>query len=45
MKIQKWDRRGMEEDRKYEELEERKKIRQREKRWEWIKESRFNMDV
>ena len=29
MEIQEWERQGMEGDRKYEELEERKKVRQR----------------
>ena len=32
----------MEGDGKYEELEEREKVRQREERWEWIRKSRFS---
>ena len=42
IKIQKWERQRMEGDRKYKELEERKKVRQREKRWKRIRKSRFS---
>jgi len=42
IRIQEWERQRMEGDRKYKELEERKKVRQREKRWKRIRKSRFS---
>ena len=41
---QEWERQEMEGDRKYEELEEREKVRQRNERWEWRRKSRFSME-
>jgi len=38
-----WERQRMKGDRKYEELEEREKVRQRDEKWGRIRKSRFDM--